>query len=212
MTASKPNLRVLAGGNGIADWLATGGPALDGTPVLVVVPNETAATLRAGDERDLCSPGFVSGVVQALATAGIRQAGGPGVQALHRRALSLGRAVLDIGEVLRDVVKDLEPRPGAVVGFQLLTNAAAAISEIVESCAGDVCGVDPVEQARAVLAAAGWWSGMFPSRIGKPPHNWVNHSGDRFAWVGEGAVVLDGEPNPPDVLRAFATLAEESQP
>jgi hypothetical protein len=63
-----------------------------------------------------------------------------------------------------------------------------------------------------VLAAAGWWSGMFPSRIGKPPHNWVNHSGDRFAWVGEGAVVLDGEPNPPDVLRAFATLAEESQP
>jgi hypothetical protein len=25
-------------------------------------------------------------------------------------------------------------------------------------------------------------------------------------------VVLDGEPNPPDVLRAFATLAEESQP
>jgi hypothetical protein len=257
MTASRPDMRVLAGGDSIADWLANGGPALDGTPVLVVVPNDLAATLRPEAERDLCSPGFVVAVVTALAEAGIGKAGGPGIELLAARgnrwrdafnrvrvavgmdessladphdvgvaatlqrvrsavsrANALAQAVQSIGQTLGDAARDAKAVPESVDGdylrMDVLRIACEAVSDLVESVAADV--VAPTQTAREVLAAHGWREGMFPNRIGKPQHNWVNNDGDRFAWVGDGSAMLDGEPSPPAVLRAFAQLAEESQP
>ncbi len=202
MTASKPNLRVLAVGNdGIADWLLARQQAPhEGTPALAVMPNDDVPGFQVGREFDLCTPGFVSGVARALVTAGIRQAGGPGVQALHRRALNLSQAVQSIGRVLKEAATDgagLQAADKWDECRQCLALALEAIGEVVESCALDVCGVEPGKAARAVLAAHGWREST--------PGTWLHENG-----LGHFSVT-DGGWKPAELF-AFATLAEESRP
>jgi hypothetical protein len=222
MTASRPDLKVLAvGAFACADWIAKGGEQPVGSKlVLCEAPADSAAALPVGCERDWCSPGFVVDVTLELVHAGgIKHAGGRGVAALARRwreqrdrANRLAVAVADVGKVLADTVGDAKALAGDYSRMDALANGLSAISEVVESCAPDVCGVEPSKAARDVLAAHGWREGMFPARIGKPPHNWVHTSGDGFAHVDDGRVTLDASFEPPAVLRAFATVAEETQP
>jgi hypothetical protein len=236
MTASKPDLKVLAVG-----WELSSRTARDGyTLVLCEMPDDSAAALPVGCERDWCSPGFVVGVVAALAEAGIGKAGGPGVEMLAQREASwrgivtrvrnavgersidptsrvrsavsranaLAQAVQSISEVVHDVSQECGDTDGGVE--HLFIAALDAIEALVESVAADV--VAPTQTAREVLAAHGWREGMFPALPGKRPHNWAHASMYGYAWVGDGLISVDASVQPPTVLRAFAQLAEESQP
>jgi hypothetical protein len=235
MTASKPDMKVLA-----VDWELSSREPRDGyTLVLCEMPDDSAAALPVGCERDWCSPGFVVGVVAALAEAGIGKAGGPGVEMLAQREASwrgivtrvrnavgersidptaavrsavsranaLAQAVQSIGQVIADVKRDVVGGDSLTRG-RLTLHACMAVDDIVESVAADV--VAPSQTAREVLAAHGWREGMFPARMGESPHNWVSDGGIARVW--DGLVQIDASPQRPEVLRAFAQLAEETQP
>jgi hypothetical protein len=223
MTASRPNLRVAEVGGGAIEALCGSSgmsPQDGGVMVLVEVRPDVSATLWIGHERDLCTPGFVADVAFELAHAGVRQAGGPGVAALaHRervacsKANRLAQSVVDIGKVLTDMAGDIRGIDADALQMATVMNRALyAVSEIVESCGPDVCGVEPGKAAREALAVHGWREGMFPARPGKRPHNWVHTSLYGYAWIGDGLISLDASVQPPAVLRAFAALAEETQP
>ncbi len=214
MTATKPDLEVIAVGiDRVTEWVDEPIWASGRTLVLCEMPDDRAATLHVPDERDLCTPGFVSGVVRALATAGIKQAGGHGVAALHHRAQSLAQAVQSIGRVLSEMAKDIRAMPADALPLATVMNRALyAISEVVESVAADVTATDPGVAARATLAAHGWSEGMFPALPGKRPHNWVHTSMYGYAWVEAGLISIEASAQPPAVCRAFATLAEETRP
>ncbi len=149
---------------------------------------------------------FVSGVVRALVTAGIRQSGGHGVAALHHRAQSLAQAVQSIDRVLKDgdigarLASEVDPRK-MVPRF---VEALAAISEVCEGVAADVFIVDQGKAARATLAAHGW------AEVGS--RTWHHAESGSDAIVESGTVEVDGYPASGAELRAFATLAEETRP
>jgi hypothetical protein len=225
MTATKPDLRVRAVAHrNIRAWFDT--HKADDTPgralVLVDAPGLFAAALPVGSEWDACSPGFASGVMRALIAAGVRQSGGDGVAALHRRTTALAQAVQSIGRVLSETATDIASKygedPSAWSAKDLPLAAAscaeslAAISEVCEGVAADVFIVDQGKAARATLAAHGWTEGMFPALPGKRPHNWVHTSMYGYAWVERGLLSIEASAQPPAVLRAFATLAEETRP
>jgi hypothetical protein len=123
------------------------------------------------------------------------------------KAIRLAQSVADIGKVLTDMRKELDARTVAGRMMGPLLSATTAISEIVESCAPDLFGVEPSKAARDVLAAHGWAS--------EHGVTW-RHEGEDVAvdLVGGAAFPLgfgSGHEPPvlsPAVLRAFATLAE----
>jgi hypothetical protein len=246
MTASKPDMRVLAVGRGNALQIV-GDPSaarLGGHEfVLCEMPRDSADALPVGCERDWCSPGFVVGVVTALAEAGIGKAGGPGVEQLAQREASwrgivarvrnavgersidptsrvrsavsranaLAQAVQSIGQTLGDMGRDIESASSLSHAERFDARREAqraallAISEIVESVAADV--VAPTQTAREVLAAHGWRSDA--------PGDWA-HADGRLVGRYQGRATVwpraDVSAFLPEELRAFAQLAEESQP
>jgi hypothetical protein len=246
MTASKPDMKVLA-----VDWELSSREPRDGyTLVLCEMPDDSAAALPVGCERDWCSPGFVVGVVAALAEAGIGKAGGPGVEMLAQREASwrgivtrvrnavgersidptsrvrsavsranaLAQAVQSIGQTLADAASDIEAitgNPPTVASSEALTRvgsvmalAMGAAFDIVESVAADV--VAPTQTAREVLAAHGWATdddGDMTSSDGRFVELYKGEAGVYNRNDGKGYV-----PFSPTELRAFAQLAEESQP
>jgi hypothetical protein len=213
MTATKPDLCVRAVAyRNVLEWLhvhGTGNIDEGRSLMLVDVPSSAAASMPLETERDMCTPGFVSGVVRALATAGVSKAGGPGVAALHRRALALSQAVQSIGRVLKETTDAIRATPSDSPA--LCARSLSSISEICTGVAADVFAVDPGQAARATLAAHGWTEGMFPALPGKRPHNWAHTSMYGYAWVEGGLLSIDASVQPPAVLRAFATLAEETR-
>jgi hypothetical protein len=139
------------------------------------------------------------------------------VRSAVSRANALAQAVQSIGQTLGDMGRDL----GAVGRealerathtedrmrrqIQLLTASMSAISEIVESVAADV--VAPTQTAREVLAAHGW--------VKSPVYDsaWAHEEGEAFAYRrGDTFEFEGGYPVGAAELRAFAQLAEESQP
>jgi hypothetical protein len=233
MTASKPDMKVLA-----VDWELSSREPRDGyTLVLCEMPDDSAAALPVGCERDWCSPGFVVGVVAALAEAGIGKAGGPGVEMLAQREASwrgivtrvrnavgersidptaavrsavsranaLAQAVQSIGQVIADVKRDVVGGDSLTRG-RLTLHACMAVDDIVESVAADV--VAPSQTAREVLAAHGWTTVTGVT--------WQHFAGPSVE-VESGFAYPNGAcwekaALAPAVLRAFAMLAEESQP
>lgn len=166
MTASQPNLKVLAvGRSAVWRWFGPEDGSEHGDSLLVLceTQRDTAASLKSQDERDLCDPGAWSGTVFALAEAGIGKAGAAGVAELHRRevralerANGFARALLDIGQVLRDLERDSQS-PGQSVGAFTLSvaTALAAITGTVNAVGPDIANVEPSKSPREVLAAHG---------------------------------------------------------
>ncbi len=149
MTATQADMRVLAVGRG-PSWRALVDMA-DGKPlvatgadvVLCEMPGDSAAALHVGAERDWCTPGAWSGVVFALAEAGIAKAGAAGVAELHRRevtalrrANALAEAVQSIGQALKDALRDCAAEPGRE--GDIATIALCAVEAIVCSVAADL--------------------------------------------------------------------------
>jgi hypothetical protein len=214
MTATKPDLRVVEMGGGAIESLcgSTGLTARSGgVMMLAELRADASGAVWLGHERDLCTPGFVSGVARALATAGVKQAGGDGVAALHRRTTALAQAVQSIGRVIsdfaRDVGEDVSVDPRKMV--PRFADTLASISEMVEGVAADVFIVDQGKAARATLAAHGW--------VVEFGSAWQHASGPCVDVVSGGAYPrgfcrAQAELLSPAVLRAFATLAEETRP
>lgn len=135
------------------------------------------------------------------------------VRAEVSRGNALAQAVQSIGQVLADSKRDIvavvgEPptyKDGQAVADVngLVATALADISEIVESVAADV--VAPTQSAREVLAAHGWVEGE---------RHWQQSNGCKFI-VDYGFACPVGtkfDDISPAEMRAFAALAEESQP
>ncbi len=236
MTASRPDLRVLAvGSDGIAALACcpdgVGMVAADGRVlVLCEAPADSAAALPFGCERDWCSPGFVVDVTLELVHAGgIKHAGGRGVAVLAQRervavskANRLAQSVADIGKALADIRKDVASVCGdpprevsdseARHMCHLMALGCAAMTAITESSAPDLSGVEPSNAARDVLAAHGWRE-RWPGEATDLGTLWVHADTESSSIVGRGRFKVSGPASlSPSEGRALATLAEETQP
>lgn len=224
MTATQPDLRILAmGEGGVREWLSKEAKQQVSVDeecgrVLCEAPRDSYFLLHPGKECGLVEPGFVSDIALALAEAGIAKAGAAGVAELHRRevralerANALARAVLDIGQVLRDAKRlaatyvfppgNPNPSPeGVRSASAVMASAFADVTALVDSVNDDIASHDPCKRAREVLAAHGWAT---DASLGEALGGEV--------WRREDVAVMPTSFTP-DVLRAFATLAEESRP
>jgi hypothetical protein len=243
MTASKPDMKVLA----VGDWIHGTTPSDGYTLVLCEMSDDSGHDMRPGAEFDAVPAGDRRAVMKALVEAGIGKAGGPGVEMLAQREASwrgivtrvrnavggrsidptaavrsavsranaLAQAVQSIGQVIADAASDVEAitgNPPTVASAEALTRvgsvmavAMGAALDIVESVAADV--VAPTQTAREVLAAHGW------AESAVYDNGWGHAEGDAFAYRrGDTFEFEGGYPVGAAELRAFAQLAEESQP
>lgn len=128
MTASKPDLKVLAVG---ADALAHHWRGSD-THTLVVceMPDDLPILPAPGNTRDLCEPGFRVAVGAALAEAGIPLAGGPGIELLAKRA-SGWRDVVNRVRAAVGLESTLLAEPHDTGTAQVLSRVRAEISRSI---------------------------------------------------------------------------------